>query len=31
MNKSGKTICLWIDDLRNPPDRPDEQYLDKRF
>lgn len=27
MNKNGKTVCLWIDDLRNPPDRPDTDYL----
>ena len=27
MDKNGKTVCLWIDDLRNPPDRPDTEYL----
>ena len=27
MNKMGKTICLWVDDLRNPPTRADTEYL----
>ena len=27
MNKMGKTICLWVDDLRNPPTRVDTEYL----
>lgn len=31
MNKIGKTICLWVDDLRDPPMRMDTEYLDKRF
>lgn len=27
MNKMGKTICLWVDDLRDPPMRMDTEYL----
>lgn len=27
MNRMGKTICLWVDDLRDPPKRADTEYL----
>lgn len=27
MNRMGKTICLWVDDLRDPPNRADTEYL----
>ena len=27
MNKMGKTICLWVDDLRDPPTHADTEYL----